>query len=90
MPESRKRKNAQSRQNDAEKLEVRPSWTDGMKLSPSWWAPTMVTLMIIGLIWVIVYYMFRSSYPIPGIGGWNLLIGLVIAFIGFLMTLRWR
>ena len=30
------------------------------------------------------------QYPIPGIGAWNLVIGFGIAFVGFLMTTRWR
>ncbi|MDO5746257.1 MAG: cell division protein CrgA [Actinomycetaceae bacterium] len=90
MPKSRKRKNARGRRVEQTNLDVQPTWTDGMKLSPSWWAPTMVTLMLIGLVWVVTYYMFKGLYPIPGIGNWNLAVGLGIAFVGFLMTLRWR
>jgi hypothetical protein len=30
------------------------------------------------------------QYPIPGIDAWNLVIGFGIAFVGFLMTTRWR
>jgi hypothetical protein len=30
------------------------------------------------------------AFPIPDIGAWNLVIGFGIAFIGFLMTTRWR
>ncbi|MDY2941068.1 MAG: cell division protein CrgA [Varibaculum sp.] len=90
MPESRKRKGAKSRAQQTEEMEVRPSWVDGMKLSPSWWAPVMVTLMIIGLIIVVIYYLSSAKYPIPGITHWNLVIGLGVALIGFLMTMRWR
>ena len=90
MPESRNRKNRSTHQNDADEIKTKANWAEGIALSPSWWAPVMVTLMIIGLIWVVVYYLSSAAYPIPGIGNWNLLIGLVIALIGFLMTLRWR
>ncbi|MGO1509930.1 MAG: cell division protein CrgA [Actinomycetaceae bacterium] len=58
--------------------------------SPSWWAPTMVTLMVVGLLFVLVTYLTSAQYPVPGIGNWNLGIGFGIAMIGFLMTLRWR
>ena len=37
-----------------------------------------------------VQYLSGQAFPIPGIQGWNLVIGFGIAFIGFLMTTRWR
>ncbi|MFT4052440.1 MAG: cell division protein CrgA [Microbacterium sp.] len=58
--------------------------------NPVWFKPIMLGLMILGLLWVIVFYLSGSNYPIPGIGGWNLVVGFGIAFIGFLMTTRWR
>ncbi len=38
-------------------------------------APTMLTLMIAGLAWVVTTYIMRGDYPVPGIGNWNLTIG---------------
>ncbi|CAI9389548.1 cell division protein CrgA [Microbacterium sp. T2.11-28] len=58
--------------------------------NPVWFKPIMLGLMIIGLIWVIVFYLSGSRFPIPDIGAWNLVIGFGIAFVGFLMTTRWR
>ena len=58
--------------------------------NPVWFKPIMLGLMILGLLWVIVFYLSGQQYPIPGILGWNLVIGFGIAFIGFLMTTRWR
>ncbi|WP_288784252.1 cell division protein CrgA [uncultured Microbacterium sp.] len=58
--------------------------------NPVWFKPIMLGLMILGLLWVIVFYLSGQALPIPGIGGWNLVIGFGIAFIGFLMTTRWR
>lgn len=59
--------------------------------NPVWFKPIMLGLMIIGLVWVIVYYLSGSNqFPIPGAGPWNLVIGFGIAFVGFLMTTRWR
>lgn len=90
MPESRKRKNAKGHQVEAEDTSLNPGWSAGMKLSPSWWAPVMVTLMVVGLIYIVVTYIAGGQYPIPGLGNWNLGIGLGIAFVGFLMTMRWK
>jgi hypothetical protein len=55
-----------------------------------WFKPVMVGFMLLGLAWILVYYISGSLYPIPGLGGWNLGIGLAIALVGFLMTTRWR
>ncbi|SJM43780.1 Cell division protein CrgA [Frigoribacterium sp. JB110] len=46
--------------------------------------------MLLGLVWIIVFYLTDQQFPIPDIGAWNLMIGFGIAFIGFLMTTRWR
>ena len=58
--------------------------------NPVWFKPIMLGLMILGLLWVIIFYLSSQAFPIPGIGGWNLVIGFGIAFVGFLMTTRWR
>ncbi|GGH44499.1 cell division protein CrgA [Microbacterium album] len=58
--------------------------------NPVWFKPVMIGFMLLGLVWILVFYLSGSQYPIPGIAAWNLLIGFGIAFIGFLMTTRWR
>lgn len=58
--------------------------------NPVWFKPVMLGFMLLGLVWVLVFYISGTVLPIPGIGSWNLAIGLGIAMIGFLMTTRWR
>lgn len=58
--------------------------------NPVWFKPIMIGLMLIGLVWVLVFYLSNTLFPIPNIGAWNLVIGFGIAFVGFLMTTRWR
>ncbi|GAB3269716.1 cell division protein CrgA [Microbacterium sp. MEC084] len=58
--------------------------------NPVWFKPVMVGFMLIGLVWILVFYLSGMQFPIPGIQAWNLVIGFGIAFIGFLMTTRWR
>jgi uncharacterized membrane protein len=58
--------------------------------NPVWFKPLMLGFMIIGLLWIVVFYVSQSQYPIPQLGAWNILVGFGIAFIGFLMTTRWR
>lgn len=82
MPESRKRKKPDAAPDERVPSEVAPS--------PRWWAPTMVTLMVLGLVWVVVTYLARGAYPIPNLGNWNLAVGFGVMLAGFVMTLRWR
>ena len=58
--------------------------------NPVWFKPVMFGFMLVGLLWIIVYYVSQTSWPIPALGSWNILIGFGIMFIGFLMTTRWR
>ena len=58
--------------------------------NPAWFKPVMFGFMLIGLVWIIVFYLSQSQYPIPALGTWNILVGFGIMFIGFLMTTRWR
>ena len=67
--------------------------------SPRWYAPTMVTLMVIGLLWVVTTYLFNGQYPLPYFTkhhatDWllngNLYIGFLIMMSGFLGLLRWK
>ena len=68
--------------------------------SPRWYAPTMVTFMIIGLLWVVVTYLSKGQFPLPyfvqhyhpadwRING-NLYVGFLIMMFGFLGLLRWK
>ena len=70
----------------------RSSETRTGELAPNavWFKPVMFGFMLLGLIWIIVFYVSQSTLPIPTLGSWNILIGFGIMFIGFLMTTRWR
>jgi hypothetical protein len=50
----------------------------------------MFGFMLLGLAWIIVFYVSQNSWPVPQLGTWNILVGFGIMFIGFLMTTRWR
>ena len=58
--------------------------------NPVWFKPVMFGFMLIGLIWILVYYVSQASWPVPSLGAWNIMVGFGIMFIGFLMTTRWR
>ncbi len=85
---ARSQHDAQVRREDAESVSER--WTDGIPLSPSWWAPAFITILLIGLIYLVVFYLTSGRFPIPGIHNWNIAVGVGIMLVGFGMTLRWR
>ena len=58
--------------------------------TPMWYKVVMIGFMIVGLLWIITYYLFQGTLPIPGINVWNLVIGLVFMMTGLIMTTRWR
>jgi len=59
--------------------------------NPVWFKPIMFGFMLVGLIWIIVFYVSGSTQlPIPDLGSGNILVGFGIMFVGFLMTTRWR
>ena len=81
MPESRSRKKP---------AYIPPTKAAGPVVNPTWLVPVMLTLMVVGLAWIVVTYMMQSQYPIPGIGQWNLAIGFVLILAGFSLTTRWH
>jgi Cell division protein CrgA len=82
MPESRIRRKSVFTPPVAKSGASRPS--------PRWFAPTMVSLMVIGLAWIVTYYLSEAKYPIPDLTHGNLVIGFGVLLAGFAMMTRWR
>lgn len=69
----------------------RTAQSNSVKPNPRWFVPVMIGLMLIGLVWVVTYYISGvHEYPVPQIGRWNLGAGFAFMMAGFLMTTRWR
>jgi hypothetical protein len=85
MPESRKRKKKKDR---PATVEVAP--LDESIESPKWLVPVMLGSFLIGLAWIVVFYMTETDFPIPGIGAWNMLVGFGFIGVGFTLATRWR
>ena len=60
--------------------------------NPPWLVPTMVTLFIVGILWVVTFYLTSSGLrlPIPAIGQWNIAVGFAILLAGFGLSTRWK
>ena len=82
MPESKPRKRPARTVETAAKEQYKPN--------PVWFKPVMFGLMIIGLLWIITFYITSGQYPVAAWESWNIVAGFGIAIAGFLMTTRWR
>lgn len=59
--------------------------------SPRWFAPVMVALMLIGLLWLVVYYVAGEQIPfMVSLSAWNFAIGFGAMVAGLIMSMRWR
>jgi hypothetical protein len=58
--------------------------------SPRWLVPTMIACFIVGLLWVVTYYVTQTEYPIGSIDLWNMAIGFGLIIVGFMLSTRWK
>ncbi|NMO02621.1 cell division protein CrgA [Gordonia sp. TBRC 11910] len=96
MPKSKVRKKTDYTINPASRVPVK------VKAGPSgvWYLAIMFGLMIVGLAWLVVYYLTigaNGGSPVVSwlqwmadLGSWNFLIGFAAMVVGLLMTMRWR
>jgi hypothetical protein len=82
VPESRTRK----------KADYTPPPRRSQKKGPSGpvFVYTMCAAFVVGLAWIVTFYVSNSTYPIPAFGYVNLVIGFAIVLSGFVMATRWR
>lgn len=85
MPESKKRKKV---------AYTPPPPVGGVKKkgpSPVWLAPLMLALFLIGVAWLVTYYIANTGMPVVGgLGNYNLLIGFGFIIGGFGLSTQWR
>jgi hypothetical protein len=58
--------------------------------SPRWLVPVMVASFIIGLVWIVAYYVAPDAPVISDIGWWNVLIGFGFFTVGFFLSTKWK
>jgi cell division protein CrgA len=62
-----------------------------VKPSPAWYPIVLVVLLVIGLAYIVVYYMAGEHVPIMrDLGSWNFGVGFVFLLSGLIMAVRWR
>ncbi|MEU3346969.1 cell division protein CrgA [Streptomyces sp. NPDC006700] len=84
MPKSRIRKKADytpppAKQTATIKLEGR-----------GWVAPVMLALFLVGLAWIVVFYVTDGSLPIEALGNVNIVVGFGFIAAGFAVSTQWK
>jgi hypothetical protein len=88
MPKSKLRKKVAEQRAHNQEVDIKTPHAPGE--SPRWLAPTMVAAFLIGLFWIVVFYVTQTVWPIRGIGNWNMVVGFGFIGVGFSLATRWR
>jgi hypothetical protein len=61
------------------------------KPSPRWYPGVMAAFLVLGLAWIVVYYMAGESVPLmQNLGSWNFAVGFGFLVVGLGMAVRWK
>ena len=83
MPVSKKRDKKQA-------VKVPRSVSKVSTENPRWLLPTALTLLVLGPLWIVVYYISKGHYPIPSIAQWNIAVGFVFLMSSMILFTRWK
>ena len=90
MPESRTRKSADEKQKQKVQRASKPKKVKAPS-SRRWVPPTFITVGLLGVIWLIVYYVAGPSIPyMSDLGNWNILIGMGGMAAAFAIATLWK
>ena len=85
MPESSSRNKKKTEKVKAEKTPKKPRTT-----SRVWVAPLMLACWLLGLAWLVVFYVAGQDIPVmQDLNNWNLLIGMGLIAAGFVVSTQW-
>ena len=58
--------------------------------SPAWYGALVLGTMLIGVAWLVTYYISGGDLPWQSMRAWNVLIGFVWIAMGFALSTQWR
>lgn len=96
MPESKGRKAAEDKAIIKRKVEAASAQSENRKKmaaleSPAWLAPLFIGVGLLGVIWLVVYYIGSAYIPFMAeLGGWNVVIGMGLFTGAFLIATQWK
>jgi hypothetical protein len=90
VPESRVRKSAESKKKQKAAAEAKPKKIKAPS-SRRWVPPTFITVGLLGVAWLIVYYIAGTQIPfMTTLGNWNILIGMGGMAAAFGIATLWK
>lgn len=102
MPESKTRKGAVEKKRQKKAEEVKAKSTSGgesggtkRRIRPPssrrWVPPTFITVGLLGVAWLIVFYIAGHNVPLMSeLGNWNILIGMGGLAGAFVLATLWK
>jgi Cell division protein CrgA len=67
-----------------------PARSAKKRVSPPWVAPLMLGCFLVGIVWLVLFYVTGGNLPIKSISNWNLLVGFGFIISGFVVSTQWR
>jgi Cell division protein CrgA len=58
--------------------------------SSRWVAPLMVACWVLGLAWIVLFYLLPDLPYLRDLGNWNLAIGMALIAVGFVFSTKWE
>ena len=91
MPKSKVRKKSSYQPSPATGPRASAASGKMVKPSPPWYPAVMAAFLLIGLAYIVVYYMAAESIPfMNSLGSWNFAVGFGFLIIGLGLAVRWR
>ncbi|MCW2812092.1 MAG: crgA [Friedmanniella sp.] len=92
MPESKIRKSTETQRKLKASREAKPKQTKiKTPSSRRWVPPTFITVGLLGVAWLITYYIAGQSIPfMSDLGNWNILIGMGGMASAFIIATLWK
>ena len=99
MPESRIRKSAAEKKKQSGQAQLSEKRAERKRTvaapgSRQWVVPTFITVGLLGVLWLVVYYVTASvQITVPlmtELGGWNVVIGMSGMALAFALATLWK
>ena len=56
----------------------------------NWVAPLMLAFFIVGLAWIVLFYVTQGDLPVDALGNWNIVVGFGFIAGGFVVSTQWK
>ena len=50
----------------------------------------MLAFFIVGLAWIVLFYVTQGSLPVDALGNWNIVVGFGFIAGGFVVSTQWK